>query len=170
MKRNIERSIRFYKEASSFNIQYAKNNLGIIYKKGFEDKIEPRLGSSIDYFKEAIRKKNDKVSMYNLAHLYLYEEPIKDSIDKSIELLVRSLNEGFYPSFELLCLSLIKKYGNDFDSITKKLDEQTSHFNKYKTPILVIVGNYISYKSFYEMKYLEYKNVDFLYNVLFEPI
>ena len=84
--------------------------------------------------------------------------------------MINTAKEGFYPSLELLCISLFKKYGNDFDSITKKLDEQTSHFNKYKTPILVIVGNYISYKSFYEMKYLEYKNVDFLYNVLFEPI
>ena len=85
MEKNIEQSIRFYKEASSFNNQYAKNNLGIIFKKG----IERRLGLSIEYFKEAIRQKNDKVSMYNLAHLYLYEEQIKDSINQSIDLLIR---------------------------------------------------------------------------------
>ena len=56
LPRNIERSIHFYKEVSSLNIQYAKNNLGIIFKRGFEDEIKPRLGSSIDYFEEAIRQ------------------------------------------------------------------------------------------------------------------
>lgn len=87
------RSIHFYKEASSLNIQYSKNNLGIIFKRGFEDEIKPRLGSSIDYFEEAIRQKNDKVSMHNLGHLYLYEEPIKQSLDKSIDLLMQLLNK-----------------------------------------------------------------------------
>ncbi|KAK8834387.1 hypothetical protein M9Y10_019121 [Tritrichomonas musculus] len=166
MERNIEQSIRFYKEASSFNNQYAKNNLGIIYKKGFEDKIKPNLGLSIEYFKEAIMQKNDMVSMYNLGHLYLYEEPIKDSINQSIDLLIRSLNEGFPPSFELLCISLFKKYDNDIDSIKQKLEEQTNNFNKYKTTIHEIIEIFRSNKFFYESKYLEYKSIDFLYNAL----
>ncbi|KAK8835022.1 hypothetical protein M9Y10_031760 [Tritrichomonas musculus] len=59
MARNIRQSLHFYKEASSFNNQYATNNLGIIYKNGIENEIEPRLGSSIDYFEEAIRQEND---------------------------------------------------------------------------------------------------------------
>ncbi|KAK8835284.1 hypothetical protein M9Y10_016223 [Tritrichomonas musculus] len=166
MERDIDQCIRFYKEASSFNNQYAKNNFGIIYKKGFEDKIEPRLGLSIEYFKEAIKQKNDKVSMYNLGHLYLYLEPIKDSINQSIDLLIRSLNEGFLPSLELLCISLIKKYDNDIDSIKQKLDEQINNFDKYKTKIYEIIEIFISNKSLYESEYLEYKNIDFVYNVL----
>ncbi|KAK8834388.1 hypothetical protein M9Y10_019120 [Tritrichomonas musculus] len=166
MERDIDQCIRFYKEASSFNNQFAKNNLGIIYKKGFEDKIKPRLGLSIEYFKEAIKQKNNAISMYNLGHLYLYENPIKDSINQSIDLLIRSLNEGFPPSFELLCISLFKKYDNDIDSIKQKLDEQTNNFDKYKTKIYEIIEIFISNKSLYESEYLEYKNIDFVYNVL----
>ncbi|KAK8891597.1 hypothetical protein M9Y10_028810 [Tritrichomonas musculus] len=170
LQRDIDQSIRFYKEASSFNIQYAKNNLGIIYKKGFEDKIKPRLGLSIEYFKEATKQKNDKVAMYNLGHLYLYEEPIKDSINQSIDLLIQSLNEGFLPSLELLCISLIKKYGEDVVSIKQKLEEQTNNSNKYKTTILTLIEKILSSKSLYELIYLKFKNIDYLYNALFEVI
>ena len=109
MARNIRQSLHFYKEASSFNNQYAKNNLGIIYKNGIENEIEPRLGSSIDYFEEAIRQENDKASMYNLAHLYFYEESINHNYDKSIDLLIQSFNKEFVPSLELLSIILFIK-------------------------------------------------------------
>ena len=113
---------------------------------------------------------NDEVSMYNLAHLYLYEEPIKESINQSIDLLIRSLKEGFFSSFYLLGIALIKKYGNDIESITQKLDEQTNDFDRYKILILETIGIYISCQSLYESRYQEYKNIDFLYNVLHEYI
>lgn len=44
------KAIHYYKEASSFNDNFAKNNLGIIYLKGFGDEIAPNIGLSIEYF------------------------------------------------------------------------------------------------------------------------
>ena len=117
MKRDIKKAIHYYKEASTFNNQYAKNNLGILYKNGYKDIVEKSLGLSIVYFEEAIPQKDDKVSMYNLAHLYFYEDSIKDSIDKSIELLIHSNEKGFLQSKELLCLTLLKKYNFHLDAI-----------------------------------------------------
>ena len=48
----MKKSIHHYKEASSFNSQYAKNNLGIIFKKGILNKISPEIGYAIEYLKE----------------------------------------------------------------------------------------------------------------------
>ena len=82
VKQDMHHAISLYKEASPFNHQYAKkNNLGIIYKHGFGELFPVRIGSSIEYFNEAIRhnNNNNKVCMYNLAHLYFYEDPIKDN-------------------------------------------------------------------------------------------
>ena len=56
MNRNIKKAIQYYKEASSFNNQYAKNNLGIIYKYGYDD-VDGDVSISIEYFEEAIRQK-----------------------------------------------------------------------------------------------------------------
>ena len=52
-------AIHYYKEASSFNHNYSKNNLGIIYKNGFGDEIKKNIGYAIGYFDEAISQKND---------------------------------------------------------------------------------------------------------------
>lgn len=49
---------------------------------------------------------------------------------------MQSLNKGFGPYFELISIALYKKYGNDIDSITQKLDEQKFNFNKTKEYIL----------------------------------
>ncbi|KAK8884689.1 hypothetical protein M9Y10_043808 [Tritrichomonas musculus] len=89
--RNIEEAVHYYKEASSLNNRYAKNNLGIIYRHGYGS-IEGRAGNAAVYFEEAIRQKNDCLSMYNLAHICMYDETIKQDLDKSINLLVRSSN------------------------------------------------------------------------------
>lgn len=129
MKRDIKKAIHYYKEASTFNNQYAKNNLGILYKNGYKDIVEKSLGLSIVYFEEAIPQKDDEVSMYNLAHLYFYEDSNKDSIDKSIELLIHSNEKGFLQSKELLCLTLLKKYNFHLDAIKAEI-ESLSQGNK----------------------------------------
>ncbi|KAK8883926.1 hypothetical protein M9Y10_043028 [Tritrichomonas musculus] len=41
IKRDINKSIHFYKEASNFNNQIAKNNLGVIYKYCFDNGKHP---------------------------------------------------------------------------------------------------------------------------------
>lgn len=112
VKRDMKLAIQNYKESSSFNNEFSKNNLGIIYKHGNENEGIPKnIGLSIEYFKDAIRKKDDMVSKYNLAHLYFYEGLINENIDKVIELLQESFMQGFDPSLILLCMAFIKKYG-----------------------------------------------------------
>ena len=39
---HIQKAIELYKELSSYNNQYAKNNLGIIYKNGI-DSLDPNI-------------------------------------------------------------------------------------------------------------------------------
>ena len=70
--KNIKKSIYLYKEASSFDNQNKKNNFGVIYKNGFGIEILQKIWFSTTYFEEAIRQKNDKFSMHNLSHIYIY--------------------------------------------------------------------------------------------------
>ncbi|KAK8870233.1 hypothetical protein M9Y10_008110 [Tritrichomonas musculus] len=164
-KKNIMDAIKYYKEASSFNNQYAKNNLGIIYKNGFENEIQPKLGLAKEYFKEAINQKNDKIAMYNLAHMYFYNDHIKEEFDP-INLLIRSSNEDFYESIQLLCIILFKTFGNDEAKIIKRLNE-----NEIKAKnISLIISRLIPNESSYETLYQYYKNIDFLYDISSKPI
>ena len=96
VKRDITKAIHFYKEGSSLNDQYSKNNLGVIYKNGFYDtfsnKIIPKnIGYSIELFNEAIKQKKDILAIYNLSTIYLYENPVNiNNIDNIIKLLIHS--------------------------------------------------------------------------------
>ena len=45
-------------------------------------------------------KKNDLLSLYNLAHLYLYENPIDNSIDKAIELFLKLFLKSLLMGFD----------------------------------------------------------------------
>ena len=83
-----------------------------------------------EYLIEAIRKSNDKVAMYNLAHIYIYDEKTEEFIDKSIELLINSIINNFYPSEKLLCLLLIKKYGFDIEKIINCVSKFTKYVDK----------------------------------------
>ena len=159
--RDIDQSIHYYKEASSLNHNYSKNNLGIIYKHGFDNKIQKRIGLAIEYFKEAIKQKNDIVSMYNLAHLYLYEDPIEGFIDKSIELLIKSLKRGFSQSIYILCLALIKKVEDNLLNIQNILDDHNIS-NELSLKIVEIINKWILNDSFNE-EYLYYQSIDFIY-------
>lgn len=92
------KAIHYYKEASSFNDNFAKNNLGIIYLKGFGDEIAPNIGLSIEYFEEAIRQKDDAVAMYNRSYIYMFIQSNNDNLNKSIDLLTKSFILGFKAS------------------------------------------------------------------------
>ncbi|KAK8871531.1 hypothetical protein M9Y10_007261 [Tritrichomonas musculus] len=167
MKRDINKAIHYYKEASSFNNQYAKNNLGILFKNGYKDEVVKNLGLSIEYFKEAICQKDDKVSMYNLAHLYFYEDPIKDSIDKSIELLIHSIEKGFQQSKVLLCLALLKKHNFHLDMIKAEIEPISKELS---FEICTIIWNSGLLESIYfEALYNYNQNIDFLYSNDFRP-
>ena len=156
MKRDMKKSIHHYKEASSFNSQYAKNNLGILYKHGIG--VEANLESAQIYFNEAIKQKDDPISMYNLAHIYLYEEDSIEFIDKSIELLKKSSNKRFSYSTELLYIALCKKYEKNIDAIKNEY----SKFLKYdnESELVRFIDNF----SLEEI-YFKYKEIDFLYDI-----
>ena len=107
VKYDIDLAIKYFKSVSHLN-QYAKNNLGIIYKTG--KGVESNLNDSIYYFKEAIKQFGDSVAMFNLAHIYFYEEAGFLDLDEAIKLLVQSSKQYIPYSFDLLCLSVLKKF------------------------------------------------------------
>lgn len=115
------KAIHYYKEASSFNDNFAKNNLGIIYLKGFGDEIAPNIGLSIEYFEEAIRQKDDSVAMYNRSNIYMFIQSNNDNLNKSIDLLTKSFILGFKASIFLLCLVLVKKCSVENESIINEI-------------------------------------------------
>ncbi|KAK8870179.1 hypothetical protein M9Y10_008056 [Tritrichomonas musculus] len=111
IEKDIDKAIHYYKEASSFNNQFAKNNLGVIYKNN-------NLSLAKEYFNEAIKQKNDVLSMFNLANILLNE----NEINKSIDLLYKSSEKDFLPSQMLLIYILIGKLIN-IDSIQKEVSK-----------------------------------------------
>lgn len=168
IKNDIDEAIHYYKEAISFKIQYAKNNIGIIYKNGY-DKIKRNIYAAQEYLGEAIREKNDYLSMYNLAHIFLYDEQYQN-IDKSIELLCKS-SKQFFHSLILLGIALVKKYGNDSEAIQFKIKELIGKSNDLSTKIFYIIKylelfNYLFFECLYEL----YKKMDFLYDLFFQPV
>ncbi|KAK8865464.1 hypothetical protein M9Y10_011012 [Tritrichomonas musculus] len=167
-EKDIEDAIHFYKEASSFNIQFAKNNLGIIYKHGYY-KNERRLWNAIEYFKEAIRQKNDYLSMYNLAHIYMYDDSIKCDFNKLIELLINS-SKQFYHSIILLYLLLVKQFGFNIEKIKQEIEKITDETSNLYEKIQNICVLNLSDKSKYDYLYELYRNNDFIYNIEFHPI
>lgn len=83
---------------------------------------------AIIYFDEAINQKNDIISMYNLAHLYFYDDKNRYFenefiVEKSIKLLIKSSNKHFYPSELLLCIISIIKFGNSPEIIISELNK-----------------------------------------------
>ena len=126
---NIEKSISYYKESSSFNNEFAKNNLSLIYKNGYE--VKKDVNYSIELLKEAINKKQNVVAMFNLASIYTFNEN-QENFDESIDLLIKSFLFGFKPSKELLCLVLIKKYKSCICLENIEFEIQKHYENDYK--------------------------------------
>ena len=171
VERDMEKSINHYKEASSFNNQYAKNNLGIIYKNGIEGIILKNIGFAIEYFDEAITRFNDEVSMYNLAHICIYEDKTDEKIDQSIDLLIKLAKKNFIQSQTLLCIALIKRYGFNLGIIKSELHKRmniTEDLSK-KIHQMIINLKLANEKNFIEL-YNYYKKMDFLYDFLKNPI
>ncbi|KAK8899031.1 hypothetical protein M9Y10_001328 [Tritrichomonas musculus] len=172
---DIEKAVHYYKEGSSFNDQYAKNNLGIIYKNGFHDKIQPKIGLAIEYFEEAIRQKNDAVSMYNLSNIYMYDERVNQNIAKSIEMLIKSFNQGFQPSIVLLSIELIKKTINfnnfNYAKIKEEIDKYKDTTDKLKMGIQQIIFFFKLYDAnIFEEIYNNYRKIEYLYDITLCPI
>ncbi|KAK8838429.1 hypothetical protein M9Y10_033055 [Tritrichomonas musculus] len=182
IKKNIEEAIHYYKEASSFNNQYAKNNLGIIYKHGY-NKNKGESGRAIVYFQEAIRQKNDYLSMYNLAHIYVYDETFRGGVEKAIELLIRSLSMNklslsvLYHSIVLLSLALLKQFdfnnniNTNINAIKKQISQRVEIPSDVTNKIYYIIHTFALYdKLFYEFCYELYRKKDFVYDILRQPV
>ncbi|KAK8895708.1 hypothetical protein M9Y10_013592 [Tritrichomonas musculus] len=173
MKQNIEESIKLYKKASSFNYQYAKNNLGIIYKNNNENKYDYTV-----YFEEAIRQKNDPVSMYNLSHAYIYEYQDEKLINKSIELLIKSSNLGFKPSEALLILIILKRFFSKQTNEKYQINNIRQELSKLKietSEIIYLINNIIQEQQLYkqstfEYYYKKYEEIEFVYDLYLSPV
>ena len=76
--------------------------------------------------------------MYNLAHIYIYEDTSMKNIKKAIELLIKS-SKHFYPSKNLLAIALILKYDNNFEIIMKELHNKTERSNNLPDVIYIIL-------------------------------
>ena len=163
---DIQQTSHSFKEVSCFNSQYAKNNLGIIYKTGQGVKANP--SGSIVYFEEAIRQKNDEVAMFNLAHIYFYEEAGISNLKKAIELLVKPAIKGVIHSLDLLCLAVIKKYESpDIYKINedfRTIDHENSWLLSEKV-IKNIESRNLMESSFYDRLYDDLKEINLVYYV-----
>ena len=168
----------FYKASlylGYINDQFAKNNLGVIYKNGFGNKIKKNLELSKEYFNEAIRQKDDFISMFNLSNIYLDE----NDIYKSICLLIKSSDKEFIPSkivlFYLISNGLLFV---DQQSIVNELQKFNKEWNIYALKIFKWykeIGKYLfndlnsfknAYKYFRENDVL-YLNGYFIFSDIF---
>ena len=106
---NIEKSIHYYKQSSSLNNHFAKNNLAIMYKNGFG--IQKNILYAEELLKEAIRLDTSEILIYNLAHLYLFEtENNDDNSSKCIDLILDKFTQTSKLCLDILCLCLVKKH------------------------------------------------------------
>ena len=169
--RDIQKTIYHYKEASSFNIFHAKNNLGIIYKNGIENDIR-----KIEYFNESIKRFNDYLSMFNLAHIYIYEFNSNEKIDEAITLLIKSSFQYFINAIDLLLIAIVKKFGYDLNEIKKniflifekiKICEKIKIPENIKIQLYEIISFHLTFivtpKKF-QKYYEDNRDIDFLYD------
>lgn len=173
VKRDISKAISFYKEGSSFNNSFCKNNLAVIYKNGFSSDAPKNVAFAIELFMEAIKQKNDSLSMFNLATIYLFDENEIKNENKSIELLFKSSINGFNQAKELLCLVLIKKFEFDIVKIKNELKKFADSSNSTIKSICRIIQNFQkleNYESICENLYQYYQNINYIYNYLYDII
>ena len=103
--------------------------------------------------------------MYNLAHLYFYEQPIKNSNEESIKLLINSSNEDHYPSKFLLCIVSIYEFGNDIHNIIREINKIESISKELTNSICDIIKyNQLEEKLVLKEKYEQYRNIDFIFD------
>lgn len=166
VKREIFNAIKYYKKASSFNNIYAKNNLALLFRYGFNNDVNKNISLAIEYLEESVRKSEDMVVTYNLAHLYLYEKTIQDGFQKSIDLLI-VLSSRFYPAKILLIIALVKKYGLNYEILKEKLSSQI----KLYSDIYEMIKSNIPYDySKSKTLYLDLEKAVFAYDCNLKPI
>ena len=152
IEKDIEKAIRLYKNSSSFNNCYAKNNLGVIYKSNMQIK---NISFSKEYFMESIKQKDFILSMFNLVNIYLDE----GEIEKSINLLIKLSIKEFITSQLMLCY-LLTKNQNDINlkTISGEIQKYDSKLTEFASKILdwykniqpyLLMGNLASYYRYF---------------------
>lgn len=121
----------------------------------------------MNYLMRQLNKNNDYLAMYNLAHIYIYDEKIKQNLDEPIDLLIKSSN-FFDPSLILLCVVLIK-YKYDLSIVKNKIEELVHENSELKITVWLLII-FFSYRNAYVVIYESYRNKDFLYNIYFKPM
>ena len=166
-KRDIKKSISLYKNASNNYNSHAKNNLGFIYKHGFEG-IGKKLILAKEYFEEAIRYENNSVSMYNLANLLIDENENDHEYSKPIKLLIDSASQYYYPSIEFLILLLFKKYEMfDLEILQIELKINNKQSKKLEMTIyekfLSLFQKICNDADYFEFIYHHYRKLEYVY-------
>ena len=162
---DIPKAIKLYKEASSFNNPYAKNILGLIYKHKIKNFI-----LAINYFKEVIDQNcingNYNLALYNLAHLYFYKDQNDDNMKKSIQLLIKSSNENFYPSILLLYIISIYNFGIEYENIINELSKyDVISSNLAKSIHNILKLEQLEYITVFEDRFNQLRDIDFIYDL-----
>ena len=160
VERDVEKSYYLYIEASVVTTNYAKINLGVILKNGF-DCIEKNVIKAKEFFKE----NDDPVSLYNLANLILNEN--EDNIKEPINFLNKSFSLGFLPSIVLIYLLLIRHFQtHDFEIIRSKVSELSNVLKDLSKTIeenYAIFSKLISESISLVYLYQQYRNANFIY-------
>ena len=159
--RDIDKAIHYYKIASSLYDNFSKNNLGVIFLKVYAT--IKYIDYAIELFQEAIRQKNDKISMFNLAKIYLYDQN-KRNIDKSIELLIKSSIQNFYPAKLLLASVLCKKNPS---LLIEDISKEINKYVKDEKNLILEIQEIIATKDNHTY-YLLYEKADYSYNCVYE--
>lgn len=108
--------------------------------------------------------------MYNLAHIYIFDNSIEHDFNKSIELLIRS-SDYFIFSFNLLCLILAKKFDFNIDTIIKEIENFHGMTKDLSSKICQhIIDNDFLNQSFLECLYEGFSKEDFVYDISLQPI
>lgn len=169
IKRDIKSAIHYYKEASNNNNSHAKNNLAMIYK----NEVNPNFSLIIEYLQEAVKLDN-VVSMYNLAHLYFFENICKNNYKKIIDLLIKP--SCFYNApLILLTMVLVKKLEKDItlEKIKKELNSYNFINQEFITQLVTMIYNIIKIanlenKISYDMQYQILKPINYVYDYNFQ--
>lgn len=99
VEQDINKSISLLQKNAPFS-SLAKNNLGVIYKKGILN--GKSIDESVTLFKDATSKDNDNYSSYNLAKIHYFGEYGESDAKKSIELLEKTASNNFFPAYVFL--------------------------------------------------------------------
>ena len=100
----------------------------------------------------------------------MYDETIKEGINKSIELLIKS-SDQFQPSKVLLCILLVKQFDFNIDIIKEKIEERTEGQKSFSNQIIERICDLNLFdKLTFEIMYESYRNKDFLYSSTFRII